>query len=53
MGGDPAELMRICVENGMFTVSFLREGVQKVCALHKLLIRSLAHTACAVPRLDR
>lgn len=21
--------MRICVENGMFTVSFLREGVQK------------------------
>ncbi|KAF8758997.1 the biosynthesis of sterol glucoside [Rhizoctonia solani] len=27
---DPAELMRICVENGMFTVSFLREGVQKV-----------------------
>ncbi|KAG8714883.1 Sterol 3-beta-glucosyltransferase [Ceratobasidium sp. 423] len=29
VGGDPAELMRICVENGMFTVSFLREGVQK------------------------
>ena len=27
IGGDPAELMRICVENGTFTVSFLREGV--------------------------
>lgn len=30
VGGDPAELMRICVENGTFTVSFLREGLQKV-----------------------
>lgn len=30
VGGDPAELMRICVENGMFTVSFLKEGLQKV-----------------------
>ena len=30
VGGDPAELMRICVENGTFTVSFLKEGVQKV-----------------------
>ncbi|PWZ01322.1 hypothetical protein BCV70DRAFT_186689 [Testicularia cyperi] len=29
IGGDPAELMRICVENGTFTVSFLREGVTK------------------------
>ncbi|TDL28861.1 UDP-Glycosyltransferase/glycogen phosphorylase [Rickenella mellea] len=29
VGGDPAELMRLCVENGMFTVSFLKEGVQK------------------------
>ncbi|KAJ5156044.1 hypothetical protein N7492_008847 [Penicillium capsulatum] len=27
--GDPAELMRICVENGMFTYSFLREASQK------------------------
>ncbi|EEP81957.1 hypothetical protein UREG_06822 [Uncinocarpus reesii 1704] len=27
--GDPAELMRICVENGMFTYSFLREATQK------------------------
>ena len=30
VGGDPAELMRICVENGTFTVAFLKEGVQKV-----------------------
>ena len=29
VGGDPAELMRICVENGMFTVSFIKEGLQK------------------------
>lgn len=29
VGGDPAELMRICVENGTFTVSFLKEGLQK------------------------
>ncbi|KAF9270570.1 hypothetical protein L218DRAFT_952672 [Marasmius fiardii PR-910] len=29
VGGDPAELMRICVENGTFTVSFLREGLMK------------------------
>ena len=29
IGGDPAELMRICVENGTFTVAFLKEGVQK------------------------
>ena len=29
VGGDPAELMRICVENGMFTVSFLKEGILK------------------------
>lgn len=30
VGGDPAELIRICVENGMFTVSFLKEGIAKV-----------------------
>ncbi|KAF8475954.1 hypothetical protein BDZ91DRAFT_818398 [Kalaharituber pfeilii] len=27
--GDPAELMRICVENGMFTYSFLKEATSK------------------------
>lgn len=26
VGGDPAELMRICVENGLFTYSFLKEA---------------------------
>ncbi|WFD31216.1 sterol 3beta-glucosyltransferase [Malassezia sp. CBS 17886] len=29
IGGDPAELIRICVENGTFTLAFLREGVTK------------------------
>ncbi|KAF9478691.1 glycosyltransferase family 1 protein [Pholiota conissans] len=29
VGGDPAELMRICIENGTFTVSFLKEGMLK------------------------
>ncbi|KAJ7785889.1 glycosyltransferase family 1 protein [Mycena metata] len=29
VGGDPAELMRICIENGTFTVGFLKEGLQK------------------------
>nr|XP_019014859.1 sterol 3-beta-glucosyltransferase [Kwoniella pini CBS 10737]OCF53640.1 sterol 3-beta-glucosyltransferase [Kwoniella pini CBS 10737] len=29
VGGDPAELMQMCVDNGMFTVSFLKEGLQK------------------------
>ncbi|KAG1866385.1 hypothetical protein C8R48DRAFT_704904 [Suillus tomentosus] len=29
VGGDPAELMRICVENGTFTVAFLKEGMSK------------------------
>ncbi|KZT06312.1 glycosyltransferase family 1 protein [Laetiporus sulphureus 93-53] len=29
VGGDPAELMRICVDNGTFTVSFLKEGMLK------------------------
>ncbi|RFU27887.1 hypothetical protein B7463_g8437, partial [Scytalidium lignicola] len=29
VGGDPAELMRICVENGMFTYSFLKEASSK------------------------
>jgi sterol 3beta-glucosyltransferase len=27
--GDPAELMRICIDNGMFTYSFLREASSK------------------------
>lgn len=30
VAGDPAELMRICVENGMFTYSFLKEASTKV-----------------------
>ncbi|EPZ34845.1 UDP-glucuronosyl/UDP-glucosyltransferase domain-containing protein [Rozella allomycis CSF55] len=29
IGGNPAELISLCVENGMFTVKFFREGVRK------------------------
>ncbi|KAG0054865.1 Sterol 3-beta-glucosyltransferase [Gryganskiella cystojenkinii] len=29
VGGDPGELIELCVENGMFTVSFIREGLKK------------------------
>jgi sterol 3beta-glucosyltransferase len=32
--GDPAELMRICVENGMFTYSFLKEASSKVSVIY-------------------
>jgi sterol 3beta-glucosyltransferase len=28
--GNPAELMQLCVDNGLFTVSFIREGISKV-----------------------
>lgn len=30
VNGDPAELMQLCVDNGMFTVSFIREGLKRV-----------------------
>ncbi|KAF9970576.1 Sterol 3-beta-glucosyltransferase [Actinomortierella ambigua] len=29
VGGDPGELIELCVENGMFTVSFFREGMKR------------------------
>jgi hypothetical protein len=29
IGGDPAELMKICVDNGMFTLGFLKEAFSK------------------------
>lgn len=32
VAGDPAELMRICVEHGMFTLSFMREATGHVSA---------------------
>ncbi|KIW88993.1 uncharacterized protein Z519_10477 [Cladophialophora bantiana CBS 173.52] len=43
--GDPAELMRICVENGMFTYSFLREASAKFRTWIDELLTS-AWTAC-------
>lgn len=38
--GDPAELMRICVENGMFTYSFLKEARLKFRGWIDLLLAS-------------
>ncbi|KAK9727440.1 Sterol 3-beta-glucosyltransferase [Basidiobolus ranarum] len=29
VAGDPAELIRLCVDNGMFSISFIREGISK------------------------
>jgi len=51
VGGDPAELMRICVENGVFTVSFLKEGVQKVPRI--VAIPSVELHILLVPRMGR
>lgn len=33
--------MAMCVENGMFTVSFLKEGISKVCPLSVIHRRPL------------
>ncbi|GAM85707.1 hypothetical protein ANO11243_037150 [Dothideomycetidae sp. 11243] len=43
--GDPAELMRICVENGMFTPSFLYEANSKFRGFLDTLLTT-AWTAC-------
>lgn len=41
VGGDPAELMRLCVDNGLFTVAFLKEGLAKMRTwLDDLLVSS-------------
>ncbi|KAI9607559.1 hypothetical protein KEM48_001507 [Puccinia striiformis f. sp. tritici PST-130] len=42
IGGDPAELMKICVDNGMFTLGFLKEAFSKFRGwLDELLVSSL------------
>ncbi|CAK7237927.1 Sterol 3-beta-glucosyltransferase [Sporothrix eucalyptigena] len=43
--GDPAELMRICIENGTFTIQFLREANSKMRTWLDELLAS-AWTAC-------
>ena len=43
--GNPAELMRICVEHGMFTVSFMKEATSKFRGWIDDLLRS-AWKAC-------
>lgn len=50
MGGDPADLMRICVENGTFTVSFLREALTKACGT-AVFRRTSPSSAPSVPWL--
>ncbi|WVQ85442.1 hypothetical protein IAT38_007607 [Cryptococcus sp. DSM 104549] len=45
VGGDPAELMQMCVDNGMFTVSFLKEGLAKFRGWLDDLLNS-SWTAC-------
>ncbi len=42
--------MRICVENGMFTIAFLREGVTKVRLLRVFYATRILFEA--VPRVD-
>lgn len=45
IGGDPAELMKICVDNGMFTLGFLKEAFLKFRGwLDELLVSS--YEAC-------
>ena len=43
--------MRICVENGTFTIAFLREGVTKV--RQSRLFSATRILSEAVPRVDR
>ncbi|KAF9576985.1 Sterol 3-beta-glucosyltransferase [Mortierella alpina] len=45
VGGDPGELIELCVENGMFTVSFIKEGVRKFRGWLDNLMET-AWTAC-------
>lgn len=33
VGGDPAKLMELCVDNGMFSMSFIKEGLAQVSGL--------------------
>jgi len=55
VGGDPAELMRICVENDMFTISFLKEGITKVNYpdFMPFFASDIKPSCPAVPQLDR
>ncbi|KAG0205563.1 Sterol 3-beta-glucosyltransferase [Mortierella sp. GBA30] len=45
VGGDPGELIELCVENGMFTVSFFREGLKRFRGWLDELMET-AWTAC-------
>ncbi|KAG2179075.1 hypothetical protein INT43_001925, partial [Umbelopsis isabellina] len=45
VGGDPGELMRICVENGFFTMNFIREGLKLFSTWFEGLLQA-SWTAC-------
>ncbi|KAJ9050825.1 Sterol 3-beta-glucosyltransferase [Entomophthora muscae] len=45
VAGDPGELIKLCVDNGMFSLSFLREGVTKFRGWIDELLESAWH-AC-------
>ncbi|KAH7050687.1 hypothetical protein BKA57DRAFT_308184 [Linnemannia elongata] len=45
VGGDPGELIELCVENGMFTVSFMREALKRFRGWLNDLMET-AWTAC-------
>ncbi|KAG0283595.1 Sterol 3-beta-glucosyltransferase [Linnemannia gamsii] len=45
VGGDPGELIELCVENGMFTVSFMREALKRFRGWLDNLMET-AWTAC-------
>ncbi|KAF9417014.1 Sterol 3-beta-glucosyltransferase [Podila epigama] len=45
VGGDPGELIELCVENGMFTVSFIRESMKNFRGWLDELMET-AWTAC-------
>eukprot|EP00003_Mantamonas_plastica_P023843 TRINITY_DN4346_c0_g1_i4.p1 TRINITY_DN4346_c0_g1~~TRINITY_DN4346_c0_g1_i4.p1 ORF type:complete len:780 (+),score=254.06 TRINITY_DN4346_c0_g1_i4:1390-3729(+) len=51
LAGDPKDLMKLCVDNGMFTVSFIREGVEKFRGFISDLLQT-CWEACITPSSD-
>jgi sterol 3beta-glucosyltransferase len=48
--GDPAEIMKLCVDNGMFTYSFIKEAYANFGGWLEELFQSCA-AACEVSRI--
>eukprot|EP00053_Salpingoeca_punica_P020007 m.205849 g.205849 ORF g.205849 m.205849 type:complete len:897 (+) comp17768_c0_seq2:120-2810(+) len=51
LAGDPKDLMQFCVENGMFTFSFIYEGIRNFRSFYAALLDS-CWSACSAPRAD-